>query len=186
MLALKNSTSQFGLVSIVLHWIIALLTLGLFGLGVWMVDLDYYSEWYQLAPWLHKGIGVTLVALSVARWFWQLINLRPLPVASVPKWQQVSAHIVHVLMTILIVLIGLTGYFLVTAKGHVLSVFDLVYIPATLTGIANLEDVMGDLHKLSAYLLMSLVVLHVVAALKHHFVNKDETLLRILGRRPEH
>ncbi len=182
MLALRNSTSQFGLISIVLHWLIAFLTLGLFALGVWMVDLDYYSEWYQLAPWWHKGIGVTLLALSVMRWLWQLMNLRPLALASIPQWQQLIAHIVHVLMTILILFIGLTGYFMVTAKGHALSVFDWFSIPATVTGIANLEDIMGDLHALSAYILMALVGFHAVAALKHHFVNKDNTLLRMLGK----
>lgn len=182
MLIIKNSSSRFGLISIIFHWLIALLTLSLFGLGVWMVELDYYSVWYQVAPWWHKNVGVCLLVLVLIRWVWQVFSPSPLALSTIPSWQRISAHIVHEVMNILIVFICLAGYFIVTAKGQALSVFDWLHIPATLTGIANLEDIAGDLHALAAYILMVIIGLHVVAALKHHFINKDNTLLRILGK----
>lgn len=182
MVIIKNSSSRFGLISLILHWLIALVTLSLFVLGVWMVDLDYYSAWYQLAPWWHKSVGVCLFVLVLLRWYWQLFSPSPLALSTLPMWQRISAHIVHELMNILIVCICLAGYFIDTAKGHDLSVFDWFHIPATLTGIDNLEDIAGDVHAVAAYVLMGIVGLHVLAALKHHFINKDNTLLRMFGK----
>lgn len=178
----RNDQDHFGLLAIMLHWVIAVMTLSLFFLGLWMVDLDYYDVWYQRAPWWHKGLGVLLMTFVIFRWVWQYFNSRPRPLASIPKWQQQVSHIVHLWMNLLILAIGLSGYLIVTAKGQALSVFDVIQLPAIVSGMANLEDIAGEIHDLLAYLLMSLVVVHILAALKHHLINKDITLLRMLGR----
>lgn len=179
---LGNNHQHFGLVTIILHWLIAVLTISLFFIGVWMVELDYYDRWYQQVPWWHKGLGVVTVVLIICRWIWQLFTPVPLALASVAKWQQMVAHLVHFLMNILIIIIGLSGYLIVTAKGQALSVFDWITIPAVISGIDNLEDMSGDIHYLLAYLLMMLVALHILAALSHHFIYKDKTLQRMLGQ----
>jgi cytochrome b561 len=177
----KNSTQQYGLVSVVNHWLIAILTLGLFFLGIWMLDLDYYDSWYQLAPWWHKGLGVIVFALLLLRFIWAVFNNKPDVLPTINKWQHVSAVAVHHLMNLLILLICISGYLMVTAKGQGLIVFDCFFIPAINLGITNLEDLSGKVHEWLAYGLMGLVLLHVVAALLHHFIIQDATLKRMLG-----
>ena len=178
---LSNEQTRYGLMSVVLHWLIALLTLTLFFVGVWMVELDYYDSWYQVAPWWHKGLGVLVLLLVVFRWCWQYFDAAPAELSSISPWQLKSARIVHVLMNALIIFIGVTGYLIVTAKGHALVVFDWFAIPAVLSGIANLEDMAGEGHAVLAYVLMGLAGLHSLAALIHHFIYRDKTLIRMLG-----
>ena len=178
---LSNEQTRYGLVSVVLHWLIALLTLTLFVVGVWMVELDYYDSWYQQAPWWHKGLGVVVICLLVFRWCWQRFDTVPDELGSIASWQLISAKIVHVLMNGLIIVIGVSGYLIVTAKGKALLVFDWFAIPAMVTGVDNLEDIAGQLHAVFAYLLIALVGLHMFAALIHHFFYRDKTLTRMLG-----
>lgn len=179
---LVSDSEHFGLINILFHWTIAILTLSVFFIGIWMVELDYYDEWFQLGPWWHEGLGVLVMLFVTCRWLWQLVNIKPLALTSIPRWQQRISHIVHLLMSIITLAIGVSGYLIVTAKGQALMVFSLLKVPAIITGIANMEDIAGEIHFLLAYLLMALVVMHVLAALKHHIVNKDKTLLRMLGR----
>jgi len=179
---LTNNNEQFGLVAVSLHWIIALLTLSLFMLGWWMVELDYYDSWYQLAPWWHKGLGVMILILLTTRSIWQFLNPSPLALGSITPWQQKAAHVVHFLMNLLILIICVSGYLIVTAKGKGLAVFDWFTVPSLITNVNNLEDLAGDIHYLLAYLLMALVLLHILAALLHHFVYKDKTLKRMFGQ----
>jgi len=178
---LTDKQTRYGWVSIALHWLIALMTLGLFFSGVWMVDLGYYDAWYNLAPWWHKSVGAVLLALVLIRWLWKLVSPTPLAINTIEQWQQKAAHLAHFLMNMLIVVICIAGYLIVTAKGQALPVFDWLTIPAISLNIANLEDLAGELHYLLAYLLMFIVCVHVAAALIHHFVSKDDTLKRIFG-----
>jgi len=178
---LSNEQTRYGLMSVVLHWLIALLTLTLFFVGMWMVELDYYDSWYQQAPRWHKGLGIVVLGLLVFRWCWQRFDTVPAELSSIALWQLMSAKIVHVLMNGLIIVIGVTGYLIVTAKGKALLVFDWFSIPATITGIENLEDMAGQIHAVLAYVLIGLVGLHIFAALIHHFFYRDKTLTRMLG-----
>ena len=73
----RNSNSTYGLVSILLHWLVALAVFGLFGLGLWMVGLDYYSTWYRTAPDLHKSIGILLFVVMLGRVAWRLVSPPP-------------------------------------------------------------------------------------------------------------
>ncbi len=179
---ITNTQSRYGLVSVFLHWSIALLTVSLFFLGIWMVELDYYDNWYQLAPWWQKGLGVVTLILLIARGFWRLYNASPSGLETISKAQQKIAHSVHFLMNFLILLICISGYLIVTAKGKALIVFDWFSVPALVTSVNNLEDLAGDVHYVMAYLLMGLVVLHMFAALFHHFISKDRTLKRMFGK----
>ena len=78
---LLNSSKDYGLVSILLHWSIAMTIIGLFALGLWMVELDYYDAWYRKAPDLHKSIGILLFIAVALRILWRTGNRRPEPIA---------------------------------------------------------------------------------------------------------
>lgn len=176
----KNQPDHYGIVQITLHWLIAFAVFGLFGLGIWMVELDYYSAWYRTAPDIHRSIGVIVVSLMVFRLIWRLFNPSVKSLTSHKNWEVKLAKVTHGLMYLLIVILGVSGYMITTAAGQPLIVFDWFAIPAVNFGIEYQEEIAGDLHSVFAWSLIGLVGLHIVGVMKHHFIDKDSTLKRML------
>lgn len=179
---LRNTTTRWGWLHILFHWLTALTVIGLFALGLWMVELGYYSEWYNRAPYIHKAVGILLFGLVALRLLWRLAN--PLPADEPgPRWEHRLAHAVHWLIYLLLFAILATGYLVPTAAGDGIDVFGLFTLPALETGLDNQEVIAGRLHLWLAWALIALVVLHVAGALKQHFINRNRTLQRMLGIR---
>ena len=166
---------------IVLHWLMALMIPVLFGVGLWMTGLDYYSSWYKTAPDLHKSFGILLALLLLLR----LVALRLFgkPAAAGTGWQQKAAAVAHALMYTLLIAIMVSGYLISTADNRGIIVFGLVEVPGFGEFFPEQADIAGTIHFYLAWALIVLVVVHAGAALKHHFVDKDNTLTRMLGRR---
>lgn len=175
----KNSKNNYGIVSKCLHWLIALSVFGLFGLGLWMVDLDYYHSWYVKAPDLHRSIGVLLMIFMLLRLLWLLFASKPKPLVTHKRWEVVSAKITHLLLYLLIFAIGVTGYLISTADGRAIDVFNWFSLPSSGEWVDEQEDIAGEIHELLAFSLIFLALLHALAALKHHFFDKDSTLKRM-------
>lgn len=173
-----NSVSRYGVVSIGLHWLMALCFFGMYALGWWMVDLDYYHEWYHRAPELHKSIGILLVALMLLRFAWNRLQPRPAALGDRPMLNRI-AHILHNLFYLIVVSLLISGYLISTAKGKGIEVFDLFSIPALLPGSDQRGDLAGDVHEIIAHVFIALAVMHAGAALKHHFLDRDQTLVRM-------
>ncbi len=178
-----NTNNGFGFIAIFLHWAMALVIFGLFAVGLYMVELTYYDSLYKTLPFIHKSVGILLALTLVFRIVWKLINRSPDAAAGVTAFEHLAARLVHVLLYGLMVAIVVSGYLISTADGSAISVFDWFDVPATLTSIPEQEDVAGEIHEYLAYTIIALVALHAAAALKHHFVNKDNTLRRMLGVR---
>lgn len=179
----KNRPDGYGLVSVFAHWLVALITIGLFALGYWMVELNYYHAWYNRAPHLHVSVGV-LLTLFIFLWLaWMRISARPGAVDASSRWTNFLSRVVHSVLLLLILLLGVSGYLIPTAEGQALKVFDWFSLPALPAINAQQASVAGEIHRVLAYVLIGLVSLHVSAALKHHFYNRDATLKRMLGRR---
>lgn len=178
----RNTPQRYGVIAVALHWLAALAVFGLFGLGLWMTELNLYHPWYHRAPELHKSIGLLLFALMVLRLLWRLGNPRPQPLPSHGRLERRAASLAHGLLYLLLFTLMGFGYLISTADGRPIELFGLLEIPATVTSITEQEEVAGDIHLALAIVLMTLVVLHGAAALKHHFVDRDNTLRRILGR----
>ena len=176
---LKNQSQTYGWISIVLHWMVAIVVLGTFALGFWMVDLDYYSTWYHDAPNIHKSIGVLLILAMLARFLWNQVNIKPQPLAE-SALQNSVAVTVHLILYLLVFAIGVSGYLISTAESQPIAVFDWFEIPAWFSPFEDQADIAGEFHEWLAYGLMGLVALHALAALKHHVFNKDNTLKRML------
>jgi len=179
---LANTENHYGLVTIVIHWLVAIAFFGLFALGFWMVELGYYDDWYRKAPELHKSVGVILIFVMLVRVFTKWFQVTPKAIPSITASQEKAAHIVHVLLYLLVFVILISGYLISTADGRGIEVFNLFELPSIGMLFDNQEDIAGAVHKYVAYAGMGLVVLHALAALKHHFVDKDKTLLRMLGK----
>tara|TARA_R110002049_G_scaffold280636_4_gene459956 strand:- start:5280 stop:5825 length:546 start_codon:yes stop_codon:yes gene_type:complete len=180
---LKNSSKSYGWISIVIHWIMATAIFFVFGLGLYMVELTYYDAWYKGSLDLHKNLGMVLLGLLILRFFWRVINTQPKVLAG-PKWQQVMAHWMHHGLYLVMLLLMVSGYLISTADGRAIVIFDLLNVPALPWHIENQEDIAGEIHAILSWLLIAMSAAHALAAFKHHFINKDDTLKRILKPTP--
>lgn len=178
----RNSSTRYGLTSIALHWLVAMAVFGLFGLGFWMVGLTYYSSWYRIAPDLHKSIGVVLFLVMLLRVLWRFVSPAPAPLASQGRLTQTAAKLGHGLLYVGLFVVMVSGYLISTADGRAISVFGLFDVPAFVTSIPNQADSAGLVHEYAAWALVIFAVVHALAALKHHFIDRDATLRRMLGR----
>jgi cytochrome b561 len=178
---LKNTNHSYGSISIALHWLVAFTAIGLFFLGWWMTGLTYYDEWYRRGPDIHRSVGVLLFFIMLIRLVWRNLNIVPAPEPGIPLLQQKAAHLVHLLLYLILFALLISGYLISTADGRAISVFNLFTVPSTITYIPNQEDIAGVIHWYLALGLMGLSILHSLAALKHHFINRDRTLIRMLG-----
>ncbi|MGD8926727.1 MAG: cytochrome b [Thioalkalispiraceae bacterium] len=179
---LHNTQQRWGIVSVCLHWLTAITVVGLFILGLWMVELTYYDRWYNEAPFIHKSIGILLFVLTMVRLVWRYSHETPVAIASHTVLERKAARAVVVIIYLLLLTVMISGYLISTADGRGIDVFGWFEIPATVYGYNQQEDIAGAVHLVLAISLISLVVVHAVAALKHHFIDKDRTLLRMLGK----
>lgn len=179
----RNSSSRYGLVSIFLHWGVALAVFGLFALGLWMVGLDYYSAWRKDAPDLHKSIGLTLFAVMLLRLLWRFISPPPPAPANHGQLTRLGAKFGHAFLYIGLFVLMFSGYLISTADGAGIPVFNLFEVPALISGLPDQADIAGEVHFYLAWALVIFAGVHGLAALKHHFIDRDATLLRMLGRK---
>jgi len=171
-----------------LHWLLALLLLGLFSLGVYMTDLPFSPQRLKLYNW-HKWAGISFLALSVLRLAWRVTHRPPaLPdriVQAMPAWQTRAYHATHHLLYLLFFAVPVLGWAYSSAAGFPIVWFGVIPLPDLLSADKALAEVIKPLHKLAALALMGLVSLHIAAALKHQWVDRDGLLLRMWPRRSD-
>ena len=161
-----------------LHWLSVVMVIGLFAAGTWMVDLSYYSEWYKTVPHWHKSAGICLLAITVIRLVWKILSKSPaIEGSSFERKVAISAH--H-LIYLLLFTVFVSGYMISTADGRPIEVFNWFSVPGLGSFIEDQEDVAGTIHEYATYCLIALTSLHALAALKHHFIDKNNTLKKML------
>ena len=180
----RNGADGYGLVSIALHWTIALGTLGLVALGAWMVGLTYYDSWYNESLALHKAFGIAVLVLAAARFGWRLADRSPGFDPAVKAWERAAATAMHWTLNAAIVLLPVTGYLISTSEGAGIDMFGAFELPALFEITERTRELAIDIHFYLAYGLVALVAGHAGAALKHHFVDRGSTLRRMLVPRP--
>ena len=179
---IKNTLSRFGLYSKLLHWLIAILILGLIWLGWYMVDLTYYDKWYNASLHYHKSLGILALALALVKIGWQWYTPAPGPVTGLKAWEKTGAKLMHYVLWGMMILIPVTGYLISTSAGKPIQLFNWFAIPAIVDVDEELRELAIDVHFYLAYATLFLVAGHAGAALKHHFINRDDTLKRMLRK----
>lgn len=174
---INDTSHNYGIVSWGFHWVMFVAILAVFALGFWMVDLDYYSPYYNSAPDVHRSVGMLLMFALLARFFWRVLNTKPSD-AELAPWERVASALVHWGFYPLLFALLFSGYLISTAKGEPVSVFGWFMIPATLQ-MPGQEDIAGYVHWLLAWTTMALVAVHALAALKHHFADHSRILTRM-------
>lgn len=178
---IKNTIDKFGLITKILHWVIAVLIIGLIYLGWYMVDLTYYDKWYNSSLSWHKSLGMIVIALVLIKICWQLYTPAPESVVGLKFWEAISAYIMHIILLFLMLAIPVSGYIISSSAGQSIPVFDWFSIPAILKITATVRDWAIALHFYMAYGTAGLVTIHVIAAIKHQFIDKNNTLKRMLN-----
>lgn len=176
----KNTELNYGNITKAIHWLTAVAVFGLFSIGFWMVDLTYYSQWYKTAPHWHKSVGILLFFITIFRLIWRFLNISPKPLASHSNSVKLASKLTHIAIYILLFSLMISGYLISTADDRAIDVFNLFSVPALGELFDNQADIAGVIHKYVAYILIALSILHGAAAIKHHVIDKDETLKRMI------
>lgn len=172
-----RSTARYGATAIALHWLLALAIMGALGLGWYMSGLPFSPGRLKLYNW-HKWAGVSILLLSALRLLWRLSHRPPADLA-MPQWQLRAAHMTHGLLYLLFFAVPLAGWAYSSAAGFPIVWFGLLPLPDFVPVDKALADALKLSHKLLAYGLAALVLAHLAAALKHHFIDRDGLLQRM-------
>ena len=162
-----------------LHWIVVALIAAAWSLGLTMVELPLSPLKLKVYSW-HKWIGVTIFLLALARLAWRAAHLPPALPSSMPAWQIRAAAASHALLYTLLFAIPLSGWLFSSASGVPVVYFGLLQLPDLLGRDKALAELLKQIHVVLNLTLFVTVCIHVAAALKHHFADRDDVLARML------
>lgn len=178
----RNTAVRYGSISKLFHWSIVLLVLS-----------QYYSGWWE--DWvlpkhspiavfyinnLHKPIGVLVLGIALLTLIWKINNPHPHFPLSMKPWEILSARLVHSLLYLGLFVMPVTGIITTTLAGQPPKFFGLYQFPQFIAKNAVMAHFIFKMHRAAAYTLFTLIVMHILAALKHHFIEKDDVLKRML------
>jgi cytochrome b561 len=183
---LTPSSSRYTTVAIVLHWLLALVVLCIFAVGAYMADLPISPQRLKLFNY-HKWAGICFLALTTLRLLWRLTHRPPaLPAAiekAMPAWQNRAYHATHYALYALFFAVPLIGWAYSSAAGFPVVLFGVLPLPDFMSVDKEFAKIIKEVHGIAAFSLIGLAGLHIAAAIKHHFFDKDGLINRmLLGR----
>ncbi|MBN8542729.1 MAG: cytochrome b [Alphaproteobacteria bacterium] len=178
------SQERYHRVAVFLHWVIGLSIILMIALGLVMEDIKPISLRID-AYGFHKSLGITILFLSLFRVYWRLTHPAPALPAGMKSWEVLASKATHIAFYALIIIMPLSGWLLVSASGKYPTIFfwlfEMPHLPVT--GQKALGKQAYEIHELTTqWIAIPLIALHVLAALKHHFINRDTVLTRMLPR----
>jgi cytochrome b561 len=182
MTPIENTEVRYGAVAILFHWSMALLVIGLAALGLYMVtlpDVGFNTNKVALVLY-HKEFGLLVLVLLATRLAWRITQILPRLVENLPDWQKIAARFVHLSFYALLFALPMTGYLMSSAAGIPVSFFGLFMLPDFVHRDYHLFQRYVAIHQWLGYVLILFIFVHAGAALRHHFVFKDNTLRRML------
>lgn len=182
----KLPVIRYGNTAIALHWLIALLIFGGWGLGFYMADLKLSPTKLKLFSW-HKWIGITVLMLASLRAAWRMTHPGPPANRDHPHWQRGAASLAHGMLYVLMFAIPLSGWMFSSASGYPVKYLGVVPLPDLVSKSKELANLMKEVHECLGWALVAVLVAHVGGAVQHHFIGRDDTLVRMMPwarRRP--
>jgi len=172
-----STPSRYTTTAIALHWLLAVALVSSFSLGLYMADLPLSPQRLKLYNW-HKWAGITILMLSFLRLMWRLTHRPPQDVSMAP-WQQSAAHATHTLLYLLFFAVPLVGWAYSSAAGFPIVVYGVLPLPDFVPVDKALAEAIKPWHEGLAWAMAVLVLMHIAAALKHQFVDRDQLLARM-------
>ncbi|QJQ06980.1 cytochrome b [Undibacterium piscinae] len=170
---------RYNRLSIALHWLVAILIIAAFALGSVMTDMRISPTKLQYYSW-HKWLGVTVLGFVALRLLTRLFSAAPAYPAGMKTWQKRLASATHVFLYMLMFAVPMSGYFYTSAAGYPVVYLGLFELPGLIAANPELKPLLKELHEVSTTVILVVVALHLAAALKHHFIDKDGIFQRIL------
>ncbi len=176
---IKNTIDRYGIVSKLLHWVVAFCVLGMLLVGS-LLDVLAGPTQGAVFGW-HKSLGMTLLALMIVFMLWSARSIKPRYPADMPFAQKALAQVVRYLLYISVTAMCLCGWIFTTAKGNPPVLWGWFNLPAPFVPLSDsLGHTLKECHTYLAWAILGLVVLHTIGALYHHFIRKDDVLKRML------
>lgn len=179
---LRNTKQSYGLAAILLHWLIGLLIIGQIGLGLTMLRLDDQRRAFELIQ-LHKSIGFLILGLVAIRICWRLANKRPELPEATTRLERIAAGLSHHALYLLMIVLPLTGWALVSVSPLKIPtlVFSRFRVPNLPVSASEASELFwSSAHAVLGFAAAGLIALHILAALWHHFIRRDQILVRML------
>jgi cytochrome b561 len=176
---MDQAPSRYTPIAITLHWLIGLMIVGLFCMGLYMSDLPFSPNKLKLYSW-HKWTGITILFLAFLRLIWRITHRPPSLPLNLKKYEKALAHGGHHFLYLLMFMIPFSGWIMSSAKGFPVVYFGLYQLPDLVSKNEALGEFFEEVHEILNYIMMALVAGHALAALKHHFIYKNDVLRRML------
>lgn len=176
---LRNTHGEWGALAKGFHWLIAVLVLIMIALGFIATNLPRGPLRLELFMW-HKSTGVLILALMTVRIAWRLVNPVPISPPGLSTWEHLAARVVHWLLYAALFVMPISGYVTSAAANSPVVFYRLFPLPLLVAPDRNLHELAEEIHIWTAYFVIALLVLHIAAALRHHFVLRNDVLKRML------
>jgi cytochrome b561 len=178
-MTLRNTSTAWGTIAKSFHWTMAVLIIAMLALGLYMTDLTPSPTMFRLYA-LHKSTGILILAIVALRLCWKGINRQPISLPSHAPWERLLAHLTHWFLYFAAVFMPLSGWVMTSAANFHVRVFMLFNLPDIVSPDKALSHRAGEFHSVLAWVLMGAIGLHILGALKHHVIDRDITLKRML------
>ena len=184
---LKNTTTRYGVISQGIHWLIVALIITQYVLATLAHNAEHDRATHPAAALQqlallarHKSVGLTIFALAVLRLLWRWYSPPPPFPPTMPRWQVNAARLTHYAFYALLFLLPISGLVMSAASNYPVSYFGLFTIPNVVAPDEALKEVMKERHEMLFDILVVVAIVHVIAAFKHHFVDRDDVFRRML------
>lgn len=177
----QHDTQNYNSLSRFVHWIMAALILGLVLVGFFMAQMDSAPLKFEIYGW-HKSLGITVLLLALIRVAWKFYKKPPASLSAHKNWEKLLSKTIHIVLYVSLFVMPLSGWVMSSSGGHAVHFFGLFELPQIAAKDKVISGLARSVHYYAALGVVGSVALHVVGALKHHFMDKDVTLTRMGGR----
>ncbi len=176
---IKNNQSSYGSIAKIIHWVVAFAVIFMIILGFTM---DTFQEPLKSTLYgVHEEFGLTIMGMMLFRVYWRIVNLQPALPNPTPQWQNTLATLAHNLLNIALFVMIASGWAKSTASGYIPNFYGLFTLPMPFVSQNQaIVDVAKVVHLTTAWVIISMVSMHILASLHHHFICKDNVLIRML------
>lgn len=181
-IGIRNTEHRYGAVGVLFHWSVGFLIMALAGLGLYMAalpDAGFNMKKITLILY-HKDLGMLVLVLAVLRLAWRLGNVIPQATEHLPDWQKIAARFVHLSFYALMFALPITGWLMSSAAGFPVSLLSIFTMPDLISHNDYLFQRLIEIHKWLGYGLILFILVHTSAALRHHFIIRDDILRKML------
>ncbi len=179
MMQIRNTQQTYGVIAKCLHWLVALLIIALLIVGTSINYISTDAIKFNVIN-IHKSFGLLVLALVIIRIVWRFSNKTPELPLTTPRWQRRAARLSHMLIYIAILLMPISGIIMSTAAGYPPRFFGLFTLQLPIAVNKVTAQWFNQAHEILAWIILALVCIHILAALKHHFIDRDNVLKRML------